>query len=106
MLEGINPQNSYMCDWKYCITHGFFPQNWTKEDIGEVIVLEQFLRMLAPDLQIWIKERDPKTATEPATFHVSSTKELCMDFPFILPLALVPRNRVVSARGKNIPQWN
>ncbi len=27
-------------------------------------------------------------------------------FPFILPLALVPRNRVVSARGVNIPLWN
>ncbi len=42
------------------------PQNRTKEDIGEVIVLEQFLRLLAPDLQIWIKERDPKTASEAA----------------------------------------
>ncbi|KAG1956974.1 gag-pol fusion protein [Pimephales promelas] len=42
------------------------PQNRTKDQIGEVIVLEQFLRMLAPDLQIWIKERDPKTASEAA----------------------------------------
>ncbi len=24
-------------------------------------------------------------------------------YPFVLPLALVPRNRVVSARGENIP---
>ncbi len=27
-------------------------------------------------------------------------------YPFILPLALVPQNRVVSARGENIPLWN
>ncbi len=27
-------------------------------------------------------------------------------YPFVLPLALVPRNRVVSARGVNIPLWN
>ncbi len=27
-------------------------------------------------------------------------------YPFVLPLALVPRNRVVSARGENIPLWN
>ncbi len=25
-------------------------------------------------------------------------------YPFVLPLALVPRNRVVSARGENIPR--
>lgn len=42
------------------------PQNQTKEDIGEVIVLEKFLCMLAPDLQIWIKECDPKDASEAA----------------------------------------
>ncbi len=28
---------------------------------------------------------------------------LSYPFPFVLPLALVPRNRVVSARGENIP---
>ncbi|XP_057188949.1 uncharacterized protein LOC130553809 isoform X1 [Triplophysa rosa] len=33
----------------------------------EVIILEQFLRMLAPDLQVWIKERDPSSAAEAAT---------------------------------------
>ncbi len=27
-------------------------------------------------------------------------------YPFVLPLALVPQNRVVSARGVNIPLWN
>ncbi len=31
---------------------------------------------------------------------------LSYPFPFVLPLALVPRNRVVSARGENIPLWN
>ncbi len=28
---------------------------------------------------------------------------LSYPFPFVLPLALVPRNRVLSARGENIP---
>ncbi len=27
-------------------------------------------------------------------------------YPFVSPLALVPRNRVVSARGENLPIWN
>ncbi len=31
-----------------------------------MIVLEQFLSMLAPELQIWIKERDPSTVSEAA----------------------------------------
>ncbi len=31
---------------------------------------------------------------------------LSYPFPFVLPLALVPRTRVVSARGENIPLWN
>lgn len=42
------------------------PHNRTKEEIEEVIVLEQFLHMLSPDLQIWIKERRPKSASEAA----------------------------------------
>ncbi len=31
---------------------------------------------------------------------------LSYPFPFVSPLALVPWNRVVSARGENIPLWN
>ncbi len=31
---------------------------------------------------------------------------LSYPFPFVLPLALVPQDRVVSARGENIPLWN
>ncbi len=31
---------------------------------------------------------------------------LSYPFPFVLPLALVLRNQVVSARGENIPLWN
>ncbi len=31
---------------------------------------------------------------------------ISLSYPFVLPLALVPRNRVVSARGENIPLWN
>ncbi|KAI4883507.1 hypothetical protein NFI96_029468 [Prochilodus magdalenae] len=42
------------------------PQNRTKEEIAEVIILEQYLRMLAPELQIWIKEHNPCSASEAA----------------------------------------
>ncbi|XP_073721145.1 uncharacterized protein [Misgurnus anguillicaudatus] len=42
------------------------PDEKTTEDIAEVIVLEQFLRMLSPELQTWIKEHDPSSAEEAA----------------------------------------
>ncbi len=50
-----------------------------------MIVLEQFLRMLAADLQIWIKERDPKTATEPATFMSARQKNSVWTSPSSYP---------------------
>lgn len=37
-----------------------------KEDIMEALVLEQFLRVLYPDVRTWVKERDPTTAAEAA----------------------------------------
>ncbi|KAK7913399.1 hypothetical protein WMY93_013610 [Mugilogobius chulae] len=43
------------------------PKNKTVTDVSELIILEQYLRMLSPELQVWIKEHDPKTATEAAT---------------------------------------
>lgn len=42
------------------------PKTKTKEEIGDTIVLEQFLRILSPELHTWIKERDPKTSKEAA----------------------------------------
>uniref|UniRef100_A0A3B3HUH3 CCHC-type domain-containing protein n=1 Tax=Oryzias latipes TaxID=8090 RepID=A0A3B3HUH3_ORYLA len=43
------------------------PQGKTTQEIGEIIILEQYLRMLSPELQVWIKEHDPKSAAEAAT---------------------------------------
>ncbi|KAK7934058.1 hypothetical protein WMY93_004954 [Mugilogobius chulae] len=42
------------------------PKTKTKEQIGDTIILEQFLRVLSPELRTWIKERDPKTSKEAA----------------------------------------
>uniref|UniRef100_A0AAR2IK32 SCAN box domain-containing protein n=1 Tax=Pygocentrus nattereri TaxID=42514 RepID=A0AAR2IK32_PYGNA len=47
-------------------------QKWVKpttkpvKQIGETIILEQFLRMLCPELQVWIREHDPPSAEEAA----------------------------------------
>lgn len=42
------------------------PKTKTKEQIGDTIILEQFLRILNPELRTWIKERAPKTSKEAA----------------------------------------
>ncbi len=38
----------------------------SKGDIMEAIILEQFLRVLYPDVRTWVKEREPTTAAEAA----------------------------------------
>ncbi|XP_023205139.1 uncharacterized protein LOC111612249 [Xiphophorus maculatus] len=43
------------------------PKDKTVKQVGELIILEQFLRMLCPELQVWIKEHNPKSAAEAAT---------------------------------------
>ncbi|XP_026065997.1 uncharacterized protein LOC113048415 isoform X2 [Carassius auratus] len=43
------------------------PKGKTIEEIGEIIILEQYLRMLSPELQVWIRERGPDTAAEAAS---------------------------------------
>uniref|UniRef100_A0A9J7YPB4 SCAN box domain-containing protein n=1 Tax=Cyprinus carpio carpio TaxID=630221 RepID=A0A9J7YPB4_CYPCA len=38
-----------------------------KRDIMESLVLEQYLRVLYPEVKTWVKERDPDTAAEAAS---------------------------------------
>lgn len=42
------------------------PKAKTKEQIGDTIILEQFLKVLNPELCTWIKERNPKTSQDAA----------------------------------------
>ncbi len=43
------------------------PKRKTVEEVSEIIILEQYLRMLSPELQVWVRERDPRTAAEAAS---------------------------------------
>lgn len=43
------------------------PEAKAKDQIGETILLEQYLRMLRPDLRIWVKENQPQTGEETAS---------------------------------------
>lgn len=42
------------------------PEKKTKEKVGDTIILEQFYRSLTQELQVWVKERGPKSAQEAA----------------------------------------
>ncbi|XP_016533291.1 uncharacterized protein LOC103146684 [Poecilia formosa] len=42
------------------------PRGKTVHDISEIIILEQFLRMLSPELQVWIREHNPESARRAA----------------------------------------
>ncbi len=37
------------------------------EEVSEILILEQYLRMLSPELQVWVREKDPRTAAEAAS---------------------------------------
>uniref|UniRef100_A0A3P9HAM8 Gypsy retrotransposon integrase-like protein 1 n=1 Tax=Oryzias latipes TaxID=8090 RepID=A0A3P9HAM8_ORYLA len=61
------------------------PDQCSVEDIGEVIILEQLLRMFPPDVRTWVKEREPTSGLEAAKLatqyvnarrpHVTSTSQ-------------------------------
>lgn len=42
------------------------PDNHTKDQIGEVIILEQYLQVLLPEVSTLVREHSPKTGREAA----------------------------------------
>lgn len=38
------------------------------QEVGELLILEQYLKMLSPELQVWVKERNPESAAAAATW--------------------------------------
>ncbi|XP_051928875.1 zinc finger and SCAN domain-containing protein 23 [Hippocampus zosterae] len=42
------------------------PDHRSKDQIGEVVILEHYLRVLQPEVRIWVKEHNPKTGEEAA----------------------------------------
>lgn len=55
-----NPREFYtrlkdLCKW-------IQPETRTKDQVGEILILEQFYCSLSPKLRVWVKERDPKSA--------------------------------------------
>uniref|UniRef100_A0AAR2KPR9 SCAN box domain-containing protein n=1 Tax=Pygocentrus nattereri TaxID=42514 RepID=A0AAR2KPR9_PYGNA len=52
------------------------PEEHTVQQMSEILILEQFMRMVSPDMAVWIKEHDPGTAEEAARL----TEESCPDW--------------------------
>lgn len=42
------------------------PADRKVEEIGEILILEQFLHSLSPDVQVWVKEHEPHTGLKAA----------------------------------------
>lgn len=42
------------------------PETKTKEEMAETLILEQYLRVLRPDVRTWVKEHQPPTGEEAA----------------------------------------
>lgn len=42
------------------------PEQRTKEDVGEIIILEQLLRVRPPEVRTWVKKHDPEEGLDAA----------------------------------------
>ncbi|XP_053147539.1 zinc finger protein 1 homolog [Hemicordylus capensis] len=61
--EAQGLQSVYVHLWGLC--HAWLePERRTKEEILELVILEQFLAILPWEMQSWVRERDPETCTQ------------------------------------------
>ncbi|XP_043959103.1 uncharacterized protein LOC122823502, partial [Gambusia affinis] len=65
ILPGETPQELYV-RLKEMFFKWVKPEKATIKEIAETMILEQFLRMVNPELEVWLREHDPKTAEKAA----------------------------------------
>nr|XP_012597542.1 SCAN domain-containing protein 3 isoform X2 [Microcebus murinus] len=67
--EALSQLRELCCQW-------LSPEIHTKEQILELLVLEQFLTILPEELQAWVRERNPESGEEAVTVLEDLEKEL------------------------------
>lgn len=87
ILPGESPKELYV-RLKELFSKWIKPEQSTVHEISEVIIMEQFMRMMSMEMQVWIKEHDPKTAEEAAR------------------LAEVYLTARQGPRGANVSRWS
>ncbi|RXN25056.1 hypothetical protein ROHU_021745 [Labeo rohita] len=65
VLSGETLRETYNCI-KGLYRRWMRPETKTKDQMRETIILEQYLRMLHPDVRVWVKENQPQTGEEAA----------------------------------------
>uniref|UniRef100_G3T2M0 SCAN box domain-containing protein n=1 Tax=Loxodonta africana TaxID=9785 RepID=G3T2M0_LOXAF len=76
-LEAAGPYESLSQLWKLCI-QWLRPEIHTKNQILELLVLEQFLTILPEEVRTWVKLQHPKSSEEVVT-HLEDVIEMLKD---------------------------
>ncbi|KAF7236308.1 hypothetical protein EYD10_16937, partial [Varanus komodoensis] len=61
--EAAGPREAFNQLWALCC-HWLRPERCTKEQMLELVTLEQFLTILPPPMQSWVRERGPESWAE------------------------------------------
>nr|XP_020669410.1 zinc finger protein 883-like isoform X1 [Pogona vitticeps] len=64
--ESEGPRKAFCHLWELC-RQWLKPERHTKEQILELVILEQFLTVLPLDMQCWVRERSPESGNQAVT---------------------------------------